>query len=387
MAVTMEMLKQVCPSSESDASKVVYSTDSSCIEGKLVAVAWPESLEQLQKLIRLATREKTSLVPRGGGTSLVGGAVPQDSIVVDMSRMNKIKRLMIGEKTVFAEAGAYLGNLNHALSKYNLEFPVKPGSHNACTIGGMISTNAAGLISKKFGKVDEWISEVTIMDGTGKLFTFEGSDARKFCGTEGTCGFIVEAKLKLSDVSDNFSTDLLEFENLDELSRRLHELRNDDHVTALEYINPLASKLVGMSEKEHLLVKYSDGKGKLEVDEAARVWKMRENLYSVIVNAGFTKIEDPYFENGIEKFLDWVNKQNVPCYGHIGYGIVHPHFRREEDIERMNNAVKELNGQLAGEHGVGLLKKRYAPLSITTKIKELKSQYDPSNIMNRGKVI
>ena len=53
----------------------------------------------------------------------------------------------------------------------------------------------------------------------------------------------------------------------------------------------------------------------------------------------------------------------------------------------MNNAVRELNGHLAGEHGIGLLKKKYAPLGITTKLKELKSQYDPSNIMNRGKVI
>ena len=59
----------------------------------------------------------------------------------------------------------------------------------------------------------------------------------------------------------------------------------------------------------------------------------------------------------------------------------------EEDIERMNNAVGELHGHLVGEHGVGLLKKKYAPLGITTKIKELKAQYDPSNIMNRGKVI
>jgi len=387
MAINMEILKQVCPCSDSDAEKVVYSTDSSCIEGKLAAVAWPESLEQLQKLVRLAVREKIVLVPRGGGTSLVGGCVPNDSIVVDLSRMNKIKRLVIGEKTVIAEAGVYLDTLNGALAKYNLEFPIKPGSHAGCTIGGMISTNAAGLLSKRFGKVDEWLAEVTLMDGTGKLFTFEGNEAKGLAGTEGTCGFIVEAKLKLSEVSENFSSDLFEFENLDDLSRKLNDLKNDEAVIAIEYINPLASKLVGMPEKEHLLVKYSNDRGKLDADKAEKIWKMRENLYSVIVNSGFTKIEDPHFETGIEKFLDWVNKQNVPCYGHIGYGIVHPHFRREEDIERMNNAVQELNGQAAGEHGVGLLKKRHAPLAITTKIKELKAIYDPNNIMNRGKVV
>lgn len=387
MNINIESLKLVCPCSESPAEKIVYSTDSSCIQGELLAVTWPESLEQLQKLIRFATREKVSLIPRGGGTSLVGGCVPQKSIVVDMSRMNRIKTLVLEEKSVVAEAGVYLDNLNNALSKYNLEFPIKPGSHAGCTIGGMIATNAAGLLSKKFGKVDEWVSEITFMDGTGKLFTFGGNEAKKFAGSEGTCGFIVEAKLKLSEISETFSSDLFEFENLQKLSEKLVELKMDDTVTAIEYINPIASKLVGMPQREHLLVKYSNDKGKLEISEAATIWKMRENLYSVIFNAGFTKIEDPYFENDIERFLDWINKQNVPAYGHIGYGIIHPHFRREEDIERMNNAVRELNGQLAGEHGVGLLKKRYAPLGITTRIKELKTIYDPSNIMNRGKVI
>ncbi|MBU2522900.1 MAG: FAD-binding oxidoreductase [Nanoarchaeota archaeon] len=387
MELNIESLKLVCPCSESPAEKVVYSTDSSCMQGELLAVTWPENLEQLQKLIRFATREKVSLIPRGGGTSLVGGCVPQSSIVVDMSRLNKIKRLILEEKTVIAEAGVYLDNLNNSLSKYNLEFPIKPGSHAGCTIGGMIATNAAGLLSKKFGKVDGWVSEITFMDGTGKLFTFEGNEAKKLAGSEGTCGFIVEAKLKLLEISENFSSDLFEFENLQGMSEKLNALKNDDAAIAIEYINPIASKLVGMTAKEHLLVKYSNDKGKLDIDEASKVWKMRENLYSVIFNAGFTKIEDPFFEEGVERFLDWINKQNVPAYGHIGYGIIHPHFRREEDIERMNNAVKELHGQLAGEHGIGLLKKKYAPLGITTRIKEIKAAYDPSNIMNRGKVI
>jgi len=406
MAFNINPLKQICNASESNTEKVVYSTDSSCIEGKLLAIAWPENLDQLQKLIRFAFREKISLVPRGGGTSLVGGCVPQESIVVDLSRLNKIKRLVLSEKTVVADAGVYLDNLNSSISKYNLEFPVKPGSHAACTIGGMISTNAAGLLSKKFGKTEDWIEEISVMDGNGRLFAFSRNEAKEFVGTEGCCGFIVEAKLKLSEISNNFSTDLLSFENLDEMGARLEQLNNDADVIALEYINPVASKIVGMPVKEHLIVKYSNERGKLAPDEAERIWKMRENMYSILVNAGFNKIEDPFFETteksssisgvpetsgvskqGIIRFLDWVNKQNVPCYGHIGYGIVHPHFKLNEDIGRMADAVKELNGRLAGEHGVGLLKKRYAPLMISTRIKELKSRYDPNNIMNRGKVI
>jgi glycolate oxidase len=276
--------------------------------------------------------------------------------------------------------------LNDSISKYGLEFPIKPGSHAACTVGGMISTNAAGLLSKKFKKIEDWIEEITIIDGTGKIFTFSGNEARKFAGTEGCCGIIVEAKLRLSEIRE-FSSDMFEFESLSEMMQKMNDLQNDQGVAALEYINPTASKLLGMPEKERLLVRYSDGRGKITHDESDRIWKMRENMYSVLMNAGYQKIEDPFFEKGIERFLDWVNKQGAPCYGHIGYGIVHPHFRTDEEVERMVEVVKELEGQVAGEHGVGLLKKKYAPLMITTKIRELKAKYDPNNVMNRFKVI
>ena len=56
-------------------------------------------------------------------------------------------------------------------------------------------------------------------------------------------------------------------------------------------------------------------------------------------------------------------------------------------MEKTFNVVKELNGKLAGEHGVGILKKKYAPFAITQNVKDLKQKYDPSNIMNKGKVI
>ena len=93
MPYNINVLKAICHASENDAEKIVYSIDASRIKGNPLAIVWPESPEQMQKLIRHALREKITLTPRGGGTSLVGGATPQDSIVVDTSRMNKIKRV------------------------------------------------------------------------------------------------------------------------------------------------------------------------------------------------------------------------------------------------------------------------------------------------------
>jgi FAD/FMN-containing dehydrogenase len=328
-----------------------------------------------------------SFTIRGGGTSLVGGAVPQNSIVADMSRFNKIKRLDLREKSVVIESGVILDDLNAALAKYNLEFPVKPGSHAACTIGGMIATNAGGMLTPKFGKIADWISAVRIIDGTGKVFDFYGDDAKQIAGTEGCWGIILEARLRLIDLPKYYSTDFYEFDSIQKLIEKVNELKKDNEVIAIEYINSIAARMAGLKEKDCLLVKYAGTKGHIDALRAEKLWKLRENIYSILVENGYPKIEDPMLENGIEKFLDWLNKQYVPCFGHIAFGVLHPHFQNQEEVEKMNNTVKELGGKFCGEHGVGMLKKRIAPFIITQKIKELKDKYDPNHILNKGKVI
>jgi len=387
MALTMSILKTMITASEADPEKVAYSTDASTLKGNPVAIVWPETAEQIQRLIRYVQREKLTLTVRGGGTSLVGGAVPIDSIVVDMSRLNKIKRIDLKEGAVFVEAGVVLDDLNDALGKYGYEFPVKPGSHASCTIGGMIATNAGGMLSPKFGKIAEWIEAVRIMDGTGKVFDFYGDQARQIAGTEGCAAIILEAKLKISEKAQYYSTDFYEFENIKNLMDKVNELKNDKDAIAVEYINAAAAAIAGLKQKDYLLVKYAGTKGNLDSFKAEQLWKLRENIYSVLVEAGYPIIEDPMIEKDMEKFVDWLKKQNIPCFGHIAYGVMHPHFQSEEDTEKMIAAVKEVEGRLAGEHGIGILKRRYAPFIMVQKIKDLKAKYDPNSILNKGKVI
>jgi glycolate oxidase len=387
MSGIAQILKGILPCSEADPEKIAYSTDASTIKGNPVAIIWPENAEQLQRVIRYAQREKISLTLRGGGTSLVGGAVPLDSIVVDMSRLNKIKRIDMKEGTAFVEAGVILDDLNSALGKYNYEFPVKPGSHAACTIGGIIATNAGGMLSPKYGKVSDWIEAVRIMDGTGKVFDFYGDQAREIAGSEGCAVIILEAKLKIIEMPKCFSTDLYEFENVQKMLEKVNELKQDKDAVAIEYINSVAAGLAGMKQKDYLLVKYAGTKGNIDSLKAEQLWKMRENIYSILVEAGYPIIEDPMIDKDMDKFVDWLKKQNVPCFGHIAFGVMHPHFDNEEQAEKMINAVKEVNGKMAGEHGIGISKKRTAPFIMIQKIKDLKSKYDPNGILNKGKVI
>ncbi len=387
MGFDIAVVKKVCPVSESAGEIVSYSTDSSTIKGEAIAIAWPKDYEQLKALIKLASREGFSLVPRGGGTSFVGGAVPKKAVVVDVSRLNKVKKLFLSEKAVTVQAGVILDKLNNSIAEYGLEFPVRPSSHSSCTLGGMIATNAAGM-QHSGRRMKDWVRNITFLDGTGKVFTVDKNDAKRFIGTEGCCGVIVEATLNLVEKKEH-STDLFKFSDLNSALSKLQELKEDKSVAEIAYVNTLASELAGMGGQEHLLVKYSGGKkGVIDPAEADVLWHKYGNIYSVLVKAGYPRIEDPIFENGgVKRFVDWLAKQGIPCYGNIAAGSVHPHLKNINDVEKVAKIVAELKGQMVGEHGVGLLRRRYAPFATTHNVRELRAKYDPKSIMNRGKVI
>ena len=382
----IQIIKQICPASDGGAEKIVYSRDASPAVGNAGIIAWPSTYLELQKLVRFCAREKISITARGGGTGLVGGAVPHDAIVVDMSRMNAISNLNHNNKTINAGAGVILDQLNDKLKPYNLEFPVQPGSHAACTIGGMIATNAAGMMSARYGRTADRVLALKIMDGTGKVFDFDKEKIKEIAGTEGNCCIILEATLNLQEIQNDVSSDLFAFETIEEVLEKFEELKNDKSVMSIEYVNELASQLAGIKPREYLLVKYAGKKGKFGEYEAEKFWKLRENLYSVLVESGFGRIEDPKIpEARVKDFLVWLQIRKIPCYGHISSGIFHPHFANEKDLNEMYDLVSSINGDLASEHGVGILKKKLAP-AFMYKMKSLKERYDPVNILNRGKI-
>jgi len=380
-------IKKICRASETEAEKLVYGTDASRIKGQTILVAWPENAEQLQRLIRFVTREKISMTIRGGGTSLVGSAVPQNAVVVDMALFSRIKKIDLNKETATVEAGIVLDELNNLLKNYEYEFSSQPGSHAACTIGGMIATNAAGMLTLRHGRVIDQVLEISIIDGTGKSFTIKGDEIKDFAGTEGSVAIILDAKLKINRKKELFDA-VYEFDNITELLAKIDELKNNAEVEALEYINKIAAKIAGIGSKDYLLVKYSSPRGNIDKQKANEIWKLRENMYSVLVEAGFQRIEDPFIpEESIGKFILWLQEKNIPAYGHVSCGILHPHFRRSQrDLNDFMEVVKQLKGKLAAEHGIGILKKNIDMIFGQIKrIRDLKEKYDPFNILNRGK--
>lgn len=345
--------------------RIAYSFDASLITNIPEAVFWPKSTDEVVKLVEFCYENEIAITPRGAGTALTGAAVPR-KIVVDLSRMNKI----LSKSKV--QPGVTLYELNTYLSKKGLFFPVIPSSYRVCTIGGMISTNASGLRALKFGSTKEWIKSVKIVDGTGKLRKMDS----RICGTEGTLGIIVEAEIKTTEYETEKTMDVLTFPSLSELIDAVEDLKKRD-IYILEYLDKTCSELSGFGKNYTLIAGYADDSGSVKNTED--VLRRREGVYPILASRGYYTIEDPKVDE-LLPLLTWFEQKEIPCFGHIGVGILHPCFSNNNRtlINEMYQLVKELNGEISGEHGYGLKK----PFPVTDEWKKLKRKYDPKNIMN-----
>ena len=359
--------------SEELSTKLVYNSDASQIEGKSVLVVRPGDAKDVHQILLFVKRNHSSITIRGGGTGLVGSCVPENNIVMDMSRMNKI--LEINNEYVTVEPGIVLDDLNKQLG--NKFFPVNPSSSKACTIGGMIACNAVGLKAVKYGKTGNWVKEVEIIDGDGR---YRKAELKDVIGKEGVTGVIISAKLKIIDKSKKVKVELLDFDTLEEIMFKLKEIED---VNAVEFINKQAAKIIGLEEKNYLLIE-SDS----DINEGLELWEFRNNLYPKLAKEGYILIEDPKIPlEKMEKFLRWLEDNNIPSFGHIMYGIIHPCFIDNTKLDELYDKVDELNGEVSGEHGIGIRKKQYTSKEFRENIKNLKMKYDRDNIINRGKLI
>lgn len=370
-------------------NRLAYSRDASNLSGECLAVVWPVHLEQVCALAEWACLEGIDLVPRGAGTGLCGGATPQSSIVVDFSCLTAIGSVDIEQRRITVEAGVVLDALNRLLEPHRLCLPVIPSSHQTATIGGMIATNASGLRAVRYGSMRNWVETVTLVDGNGHVHWLSGEALDDVVGREGATGFVVEAELRLADQPRQHSLTVRAFDDTTALLIQRAIWREDPCLTALEYLNRSAAQVVGWPARPHLLAEFEgDGGDVREPTKMAELWRRRDGLGPQLSHRGLSVSEDPQVQgDGLGNLLDWLDAEKIPAFGHLGLGILHPRFRPgDERNARLYEQLAAWGGQISGEHGIGLKKRRWTSLAFQEEIRRLKDRYDPARVVNGGKL-
>ncbi|MCK5177190.1 MAG: FAD-binding oxidoreductase, partial [Candidatus Aenigmarchaeota archaeon] len=303
-------------------------------------------------------------------------------------KMNKIQNIDLEKKEVLVQAGVIIKDLNDGLKEHNLFFPIIPSSHKICQIGGIIATNAAGIRAIHYGKTDNWIKEIQIIDGNGNSQTIK--DPTEICGSEGILGIIIGAKLKLTDIPEKRTLRVETFDDIDKLCESVKRIAGNKNITAIEFFGKQVSKIAGMKPQYHLFIEFDNDEGDIkEIDKINELVNLRKELGPLVGSKKYTITQDPKIPmNKLPEFIKWLEDNKVPVFGHIGIGIFHPRFRVEQNdlIIEMFELVKKLGGCISGEHGIGLAKKEYLDSKAIEKFKILKKKYDPKNIFNRGKI-
>lgn len=371
-------------------NRLAVGQDASTLRGDCLAVVWPEHAEQVCAVVEWALEEKVDLVPRGAGTGLCGGATPQNSVVVDFSRMKSIGIVDAEACCIRVDAGIVLGTLNRQLQPQGLFFPVIPGSHRAASIGGMLATNAAGLRAVRYGKMRKWVAGITMVDGRGQIHHVAGEQLDQVVGREGVTGFILDATLKLAPMPESCSLSLHAFSSDRELLAEQAQLLQTERLSAMEYLNRHTAALVGWEPLPHLMVEWEGNDGEiLTPTRIAELWQARDGLYPRLAQVGYPVIEDPQVlrQTGLLAMLEWLDAQGIPAFGHLGMGIVHPCFQPGDPrLEELYRLTAEQGGRVSGEHGIGLKKKAWVSAAYRDELRRLKADFDPNNVLNRGKL-
>lgn len=150
-----------------EAARAVYSEAAGIARVVPRAIAVPSTEGDVAALVRWARRSATPLIPRGSGSSMPGGAIG-DGVILDLSRLREVESVNVTERTIVVQPGVLRAEVNEAAAAHGLRFPVDPSSGAFCTIGGMVSTNAAGSHSLAFGATRPWVRSLRCIfdDGT-----------------------------------------------------------------------------------------------------------------------------------------------------------------------------------------------------------------------------
>lgn len=232
------------------------------LKGEAAALVFPQSTEEVSKILKYAHKHDIPVTPRGAGTNLVGSTVPVDGgIILDFSHMDKVLELDENTMTITVQPGLLLQDLQKYVEERGLFYPPDPGE-KASSIGGNISTNAGGMRAVKYGVTRDYVRGLEVVTADGSVLIAGGKNVKDasglslknlYIGSEGTLAVITKCILKLIPKPETSLSVLVPYPDLKTGIRSvLSVLRANANPTAVEFME---RKVVKLGE-DFLGVKY-----------------------------------------------------------------------------------------------------------------------------------
>ncbi len=413
------------------------------------AVVFPETNEEVSKILSLCNEHKIPVVPFGTGTSLEGNVVGNEKgITISLEKMNKVLSVNAEDFDCRVQACVTKEQLNEYLREDGVFFPIDPGANAA--IGGMASTSASGTMAVKYGTMKTAISGLTVVLPNGDIIK-TGSRTKKtsagynltnlFIGSEGTLGIITEIQLRLSPIPESIMSAVCHFPSLENAVQtaqqviqygvpiaRIEMLNKEQMEISINYsklkdieaVPTLFFEFHGSeaSNKENIKIveeisKDNNGssfKWAKDLEERNKLWKARWDVYysvKALINNGRVYSTDVCLPiSNITECVNFAEEETkklglrAPMVGHLGDGNFHVILPYDPNEQGIYNKIRdfsdllikktlELQGTITGEHGVGLHKKSYLIQEhgdCIPLMKSIKKSIDQNNIMNPGKI-
>lgn len=290
----------------------------------------PDNVDAVSEILAICHEARVPVVPQGGNTGLVGGGIPYEhggEVVLNTSRLNKIRALDPQNFTITAEAGCVLADIQRAASDSGRFFPLSLGAEGSCQIGGNLSTNAGGTAVLRYGNMRELTLglEVVLADGTiwddltGLRKNNTGYDLKHlFIGGEGTLGVITAAVLKLFPTPKSHGTALIAIGEIANAVDLLGLARSEcgDAVTGFEYMPGLGIDLAlkHIPDARNPLSEVSRHTVLLELSSSASDWpigRALEALLSKALENGFV-LDAAIAQNESQRKSFWRLREAIP---------------------------------------------------------------------------
>ncbi|EZP75178.1 FAD linked oxidase [Parageobacillus genomosp. 1] len=411
-------------------------------------VVFPKTAAEVSAVLSYANERRIPVTPFGAGSSLEGHVIPvEGGVTLDFTMMNEIIEIRPDDFLAIVEPGVTRMQLNQALKKHGLFFPVDPGAD--ATIGGMAATNASGTNSVKYGVMRDQVLglEVVLADGTiihtGGLAvkSSAGYDLTGlFVGSEGTLGAFTRIIVRLQGIPEATNAIKVSFPTLAEAAQAAAailkagvspgkiELVDEQTIDAvnqykktnypvkptlfIELSGSAASIQDGTVLVKELCAAENATSFEVEDDSAARakLWEARHHaafaiqaaypgkaMLSTDVCVPISKLPAAIAET--RKLVDEYG-MTAAIFGHVGDGNYHTVLAFDPNDAEETKRIEEVNarivryalshgGTCTGEHGIGIGKRQFLYEEHRDSVpfmKGIKQLFDPNGIMNPGKI-